>query len=130
MLGAAVIGLCWWQWPSVHWNWGENGDNETYHAVLLSNGEAYYGQIQQQGVRFLRLINVYYLKAVRGQDETRPALQLRKRGSEWHGPDYMDISLNQVVFIEPVGPESDIGKGIRSLGANSPGQPAKTAKSQ
>lgn len=37
---------------------------------------------------------------------------LVKRGKELHGPDRMYINANQIVFVEPVGPDSKVAQLI------------------
>lgn len=47
---------------------------------------------------------------------------LVKRGSEWHGPDFMRTNARHVVLIEPVAPDSRVAQLIREAKA-----PAATA---
>jgi len=37
---------------------------------------------------------------------------LVKRGKELHGPDRMYINADQIVFVEPVGPDSKVAQLI------------------
>lgn len=114
LLGVALTGILWWQsWRSSTDFLASEADT-TYHAILLTNGEAYYGHIRERGPRFLRLTDVFYLKAEKTGEDGRPVIRLRKRGGEWHGPGHMDINLRQIVLIEPVGEDSEIGRMIRS----------------
>jgi hypothetical protein len=84
-----------------------------YQAVLLSNGLVYFGKVDNANSHFLTLTDVYYIqtRATGGQDKTPPSV-LVKRGKEWHAPDRMTINLQDIVFIEPVAPDSTVGKLI------------------
>jgi hypothetical protein len=85
----------------------------TYHAVLLTNGEAYYGRLQHLGMPILLLSEVYYVKREpQGSKQTVPAHQARRRvasaGSNAH-------STTSVLLIEPVLPDSEIAKAIAEV---------------
>lgn len=86
-----------------------------YQAVLLDNGQAYFGKLDQTGPDFVRLKDVYYIQS-RVIDQKAGQVQsvLLKRGvQEWHAPDSMDINTKHIVIIEPVGNDSKVAQLIK-----------------
>lgn len=80
----------------------------TDYAVLLTNGQVFYGKIISADSEFVLLEDVFYLRQRTTSEKSE--LTLVKRGSEFHRPTRMYINARQVQFIEPVGPESDLAK--------------------
>ncbi|HLK59990.1 MAG TPA: hypothetical protein VKU00_25745 [Chthonomonadaceae bacterium] len=85
-----------------------------YQTLLLSNGLAYFGKVESVNSRFLTLSDVYYIqtRVNQGAQEKAAPNVLVKRGKEWHAPDRMTINIADIVFIEPVAPDSTVGKLI------------------
>src|SRR5690242_8709352 len=82
-----------------------------YQAVLLNNGLVYFGKVDNVNGRFLTMTDVYYVQmraAAAGAPQKQSPNVLIKRGSEWHAPDRMTINLQDIVFIEPVTPNSTV----------------------
>ena len=83
----------------------------SHHAILLNNNQAYFGRLQQRA-DYLILNDVFYVQS-RVDDETKKSTHaLVKRGSEMHGPTKMILNRNNIQFIEPVSPDSQVGKLI------------------
>ena len=87
-------------------------EDPAYQAVLLINGQAYFGKIRILPLAStIRLRDVYYLqqnpKAETNPSE--PALNLLRRGEEIHNPENaMTIPKNQILFWEKLRPDSRI----------------------
>lgn len=83
-----------------------------FHAVLLDNGQVYFGKVSGLGTAFPVIRDVYYIQ--RGTDpETKAANNvLIRRGNEWHGPESTMINASHIVMIEPVGPKSRVAQLI------------------
>src|ERR1700723_632017 len=81
-----------------------------YQAVLLTNGSAYFGQLEGLGTPFPVLRDVFYVQSV--QDPQTKAVNniLVKRGKEWHAPDRMILNSNMIVLVEPVNPTSRVAQ--------------------
>lgn len=97
-----------------------------YQAVLLDDGQVYYGKLKHLGERYVTLRDVYYIQSVL-DPKTRKAVEvLVERGREWHQPDYMVINPEHIVVIEPVGIHSRIALLIAKSKASrsSPGSTA------
>lgn len=83
-----------------------------YQAVFLANGQVFFGKIENAGAPYPLLKDVFYVQTTVNPETKQPVSILVKRGSEWHGPDYMYISSKQIVVIEPVAPGSRVAQLI------------------
>jgi len=88
--------------------------DQTYQAVLLNNGQVYFGRLEGYGTSNPVLREVYYVQTIVNEKKEQSNILL-KRGKEWHGPDRMYINPLQIVFVEPVGPTSRVYELIRDL---------------
>jgi len=88
-----------------------------YQAVVLINGAVYFGRLAGYGGRDPVLTEVYYI--VSQQDPTTKQVKnvLVKRGKELHEPDRMYVNPVQVLFVEPVGPNSKVAQLIAQASA-------------
>lgn len=84
----------------------------TYQAVALAGGQLYFGRLQAANDGDFELRDVFYLQTRQNPETHAVANVLVKRGGEPHGPDRMIISRGQVVLVEPVKADSQIGKLI------------------
>jgi hypothetical protein len=87
----------------------------TYQAVLLINGQVYFGRLGGYGTSNPVLTEVYYVQSTIDPQSKQQNNILLKRGKEWHGPDRMYINPQQIVIVEPVSPDSRVGELIRDL---------------
>ena len=85
-------------------DWGPVG---TPVAVLLTNGQVYYGELAGRDAGHLRLVDVYYVQTVASADTGQPSNQLVNRSrADWHGPTWMSIPAERIVFVEGIGANS------------------------
>lgn len=97
---------------------------ESYHAVFLSNNQVYFGKLSKTNTSFPVLSDVYYIQAFTSEDlastaNTSGQLQLVKLGSELHQPqDTMYLNKEQILFIEPLKPDSKIVQAIANYKSN------------
>jgi hypothetical protein len=80
----------------------------SYQAVLLTNGNVYFGKLQDYGGRFPVLTDVFYIQSSVNPDTKQPVNVLVKRGKELHEPDRMYLNPSQIILVEPVGPHSKV----------------------
>lgn len=91
---------------------------DSYQAVFLSNNQVYFGKLSKLNSPYPVLTDVYYIQAFAAQDLSSTAkagnqLQLVKLGSELHQPqNVMYLNRSQILFIEPLKPDSQIVKSI------------------
>jgi hypothetical protein len=83
-----------------------------YQAVLLINNSVYYGKLTGWGTPNPVLTDVFYIVSKTNPDTKEVANVLVKRGKELHGPDRMYLNPNQIIFVEPVGPDSKVAQLI------------------
>jgi hypothetical protein len=83
-----------------------------YQAVLLNNGMMYFGQMEGYGTSHPVLNNVYYIITQTNQETKEVKNVLIKRGKELHEPDRMYLNPSLIVFVEPVGPNSQVSQLI------------------
>lgn len=91
--------------------------DKPYQAVLLSNGQVYYGRLEGYGTSQPVLREVYYIQVQTNPETKQQTNILLKRGKEWHSPDRMYINPNQIILVEPVGTDSKVADLIRELKA-------------
>jgi hypothetical protein len=85
-----------------------------YAAVLLDNGNLYYGKLVNAGSSFPELTDVYYIQSQVNQETKAVTSVLVRRGNEWHGPDRMFLNARHIVLIEPVGTNSKVAQLIEA----------------
>ncbi|MGH9404357.1 MAG: hypothetical protein ACRD3D_00810 [Terriglobia bacterium] len=94
-----------------------------YQAVLLDNGQVYYGKLSRLGTSFPEMTDVYYI--VRTEDPQTKAVKtvLVKRGKELHAPTETFLDARHIVMVEPVGTSSQVAQQIAKSESASAGQP-------
>jgi hypothetical protein len=85
-----------------------------YAAVLLDNGQLYYGKLVNSGANFPELTDVYYIQSQVNQETKAVTNVLVRRGNEVHGPDRMFLNERHIVLIEPVGTGSKVAQLIEA----------------
>jgi small nuclear ribonucleoprotein (snRNP)-like protein len=80
----------------------------SYQAVLLSNGNVYFGRLEGYGDQFPMLTDVFYIQSSLNPDTKQTVNVLVKRGKELHSPDRMYLNPSQIILVEPVGPNSKV----------------------
>jgi hypothetical protein len=83
-----------------------------YQAILLTNGSAYFGQLEGLGTPYPVLRDVFYVQSTQNPDTKQVSNILVKRGKEWHAPDRMILNANMIVLVEPVSPGSRVAQLI------------------
>jgi len=86
---------------------------QTYQAILLSNGQVYFGRLEGYGTSTPVLSEVYYVQSTVDPETKQTSNMLLKRGKEWHGPDRMYLNPQQIIMVEPVSPDSRVGQLIK-----------------
>jgi hypothetical protein len=83
-----------------------------YQAVLLTSGAAYFGKLEGYGTSRPVLTEVYYIVSQTNPETKQASNVLVKRGKELHEPDRMYLNPNQILCVEPVGPNSKVAQLI------------------
>lgn len=92
---------------------------DKYQAVFMTNGQVYFGKLDDINSSYADLTDVYYLQVQQAvqpaakQAEQTSQVSLTKLGSELHGPtDKMHISRDQILFWENLKGDSTVVKAI------------------
>lgn len=96
-----------------------------YQAVFMDNGQVFFGKLENTADAYPLLRDVFYIGRQASPDGKEVKNILIKRGSEWHGPDYMYIRAQHIVVVEPVSPTSRVAQLIREAKTQQP-QPQAT----
>jgi hypothetical protein len=83
-----------------------------YHAVALTNGQVFFGRIDELGADYTVLRDVFYIQSRQNPGSSQVSNVLIKRGGEWHAPDRMILNRQQIVLIEPVKEDSQVARLI------------------
>ena len=94
-----------------------------FHGVLLTNGQAFFGRLEQADTRFPVLREVYFVRSQPDPESKQVVNTLVKRGQEAHAPDRMILNAAHVMLIEPVKPDSQVGKLIEANRQRAPDAP-------
>lgn len=106
LLAVAVLSGC-----------GKMDFKSEYQVVFLTNGQAFIGKLEGAGSEYPILKDVYYIQSGVDQGTKQVTNVLVKRGKELHGPDFMYINARNILMIEPVTAESQVGKLIKEAKA-------------
>lgn len=99
-------------------------ERDKYQAVFLTNGQVYFGKIDDVNASYVRLSDIYYLQQSANQEDdkktqeaanpnTAANVSLAKLGSELHGPeDAMYINKDQVLFWENLKKDGKVSTAI------------------
>ena len=120
-----IVGAGIWTAVSSLGGSGAGIDGGKYQAVFFTNGQVYFGKLQQFNSEYMKLTDVYYLQSptAEGEDTDSKNPQsttndqsnatLIKLGDEIHGPeDAMMISKDQVLFFENLKKDGKVSQSI------------------
>jgi hypothetical protein len=83
-----------------------------YQAVVLTSGQVYYGRLENVDGPYPILRDVFYISSQVNPVTKEASNVLVRRGRELHGPEYMMLNRSSILFIEPIGPDSQVAKFI------------------
>jgi hypothetical protein len=86
--------------------------NTTFQAVLLDNGQAFFGKLSGLGTPYPRMTDVYYIMTTQDPKTKQVKHVLVRRGKELHGPTESFFNRQHIVMIEPVSPSSEVARLI------------------
>jgi len=86
-----------------------------YQGVLLTGSMVFFGKIKTVAPQFIEMTDIYYIKSSKNIQTEQIENRIVKRGKELHGPETMYITRQNIVMIESVSPDSQIGKAIKDM---------------
>lgn len=105
---------------------GQLVDKNKQQAVFLTNGQVYFGQVNDINSQFVDLQDIYYLNSQSQPDSKEStsnptSFSLVKLGCELHGPqDRMVINRDQVSFWENLSSDGKVSKAIAQWRTQNP----------
>jgi hypothetical protein len=92
----------------------------TLCSVQLVTGPIYYGKLVAVGHNYLQLEQVYYVQSYT-QPNGQPGNRVVSRNkNDWHGPLSQTIPVEKILFVEVVGPQSQLARLIEQDKAATP----------
>lgn len=123
LIAVVVVVAAIWALVSSLGGSGTGIDTSKYQAVFFTNGQVYFGRLQQFNDEYMKMTDIYYLQTQSSEatdpknpqqtssDQGNPTLI--KLGSEIHGPeDEMIISKEQVLFYENLKKDGKVAQSI------------------
>ncbi|MDD5330474.1 MAG: hypothetical protein PHX38_10740 [Sulfuricella sp.] len=86
-----------------------------YQAVTLQNGTVFYGRIDHLGTDYPVLRDAFTLR-VDSSGTEGPTYSLVRRKDEPNGADHIILPAASIAFVEPVRPDSEVGRLIGQAG--------------
>ena len=83
-----------------------------YQAVTLTNGSVFYGRINHLGTDYPVLRDVFTIQNGPDRETDQPRYVLLKRRDDINGADHMILPATSIALVEPVRPDSIVGKLI------------------
>jgi hypothetical protein len=94
--------------------------NTPYEAVLLDNGQVYYGHLTGLGTPFPKMTDMYYVVTTSDPQTKQTKPVLVKRGKELHAPTETFLDARHIIMIENVGQQSRIAQLIQQSESGTP----------
>jgi hypothetical protein len=92
----------------------------SYQAVRLMDGSVYFGKLEGYGGPTPVLTQVYYIVSQTNPDTKQVSTILVKLGKadpyQLYKPDRIYLSSRQILFVEPVGADSQVAQKIKEQG--------------
>jgi hypothetical protein len=83
-----------------------------YQAVTLDNGSVFYGRIDHLGTDHPVLRDAFTVRTEPDARTRQPRYTVVRRKDELHGADHMIFPATSIAFVEPIAPDSVVGKLI------------------
>jgi hypothetical protein len=119
---AALLVLALAGWMIYRTSMASTIDGSRYQAVFFTNGQVYFGKLENLNGSYFKLTDIFYLQTPTDDDSKNPQntsdqqnsdVQLVKLGSEIHGPeDEMIIGKEQVLFFENLKKDGKVSDSI------------------
>jgi hypothetical protein len=120
LLTAAVgaqAALGWYQERAHGYSPGPVGG---WYSVQLVNGQVYYGVLAAAGNGYVRLNEVYYIQSYQQPNGQPGNRVVNRQKNDWHGPASQTIPSDKIMFMEALGPQSQLARLIRQDKAGAP----------
>lgn len=99
--------------------------SDQYQAVFLTDGQIYFGKLDNLDEEYAVLSDIYYLQVEQqvqpvqgeeGEQQQQPQISLAKLGNELHGPeDEMFINRDRILFWENLKDDGNVVQAIQDF---------------
>lgn len=110
VLTLAALPVGWKAWQDSVGNFGQIRADaiNTLCSVTLQNGQIYYGTLVDAKEGYVKLIDVYYVQSINQPNGGVMNRLVNRQKNDWHGPRWMSIPTDRILFLEQVGPKSQL----------------------
>jgi hypothetical protein len=110
LLTVAVLPQGWKAWQDSVGNFGQIRADavNTLCSVTLQNGQIYYGTLVEAKAGYVKLLDVYYVQSVTQPNGGVMNRLVSRQKNDWHSPRWMSIPTDRILFVEQVGPKSQL----------------------
>lgn len=91
-----------------------------YQAVFLSNGQIFFGKLENPMAPYPTLRNVFVVERRINPETKQTVSTIVKRSNEPHSPDVTYINSRHIVVIESVSPNSRVAQFIADAASQKP----------
>ncbi|MET3132686.1 hypothetical protein AAKU55_002964 [Oxalobacteraceae bacterium GrIS 1.11] len=106
---AAQAGL---EWRRENGRVLDAGPLGAMYSVQLQSGQVYYGILLDARPGFVKLGDVYYVQSYTQPNGQPGNRVVSRQKNDWHGPEWQMIATDKIVFMEAVGPQSQLARLI------------------
>lgn len=85
------------------------------HAVVLSNGQTFYGHLGDLGSPYPEMTDVFLIQHIVDPKSGQSRNVLVRRRGSLHAPALTRINANNIVVIEPVHPQSKMASLLKQM---------------
>ena len=89
----------------------------SYQVVTLQNGTIFYGRIDHLGTDYPVLRDAFTVQSDVDPNTKQPRYVLSRRKDDINGADHVILPAASIAFVEPVSPDSTIGRLISQANA-------------
>lgn len=114
---AAQAALGWYHESARAYSPGPTG---ALYSVQLVNGQMYYGVLAATGTGYVRLTDVYYIQSYQQPNGQPGNRVVNRKKNDWHSPGSQTIASDKILFMEEVGPQSQVARLIQQDKAAAP----------
>lgn len=90
------------------------------YSVQLLNGQIYYGILADSRPGQVQLEDVYYIQTYQQPNGQAGNRVVSRKKNDWHGPLSQTIPSDKILFMEAVGPQSQLARLIQQDKASAP----------
>lgn len=108
LVGFIAIAIVWWAIPK-----GQQINRDGYQGVYLTNGQWYFGKLQNTEGTYLYMASPYMSQSTTGQATDTSGAITKVKGQLWGPEDSIAIRADQVSFWQNLRDDSKVSQAIK-----------------